>query len=343
MRSQVWRWVRWLTPLAVLVLLALVFRDELSFIGEATRALADAPLAPVAAAIACALLSIVCMAAVMQLLINVERPVAHLPQASAITLASNAWSTSIPGGPAVSAWLTFRVQRSWGASAGVCGWFFVVSGALSTVWLVLIGIAAVIFLGASLSLAALGVSLAVAVGTTLALYWATRNSELLKKWVRYVPERVRGKLISVIDEVSRIRMSAGRFALTALLSLLNRLFDLAVLYFSVWATSGEVPLSNPGLNQTTLAGVTLAFVMTKLAGAAQVTPGGVGTVEAIAAGTLVAGGLPLVDATAATLIYRGVSFALITAIGWVVYLATYAGRGFMIGAPQPDAAPRVSS
>ena len=216
----------------------------------------------------------------------------------------------------------------------MCGWFFVVSGALSTVWLVLIGIAAVIFLGASLSLTALGVSLALAVATTLALYWATRNPELLKSWVRYVPERVRGKLISVIDEVSRIRMSAGRFALTALLTLLNRLFDLAVLYFSVWATSGEVPLSNPGLNQTKLAGVTLAFVMTKLAGAAQVTPGGIGTVEPVATASLVASGLTLVDATAATLIYRIISFALITAIGWVVHLACYAGRGYMLGAPR---------
>ena len=80
-------------------------------------------------------------------------------------------------------------------------------------------------------------------------------------------------------------------------------------------------------------GVTLAFIMTKLAGAAQVTPGGVGTVEAAAVASLVAAGMTLIDATAATLIYRIISFVLITAIGWVVHVICYAGRGYMLGAP----------
>ena len=66
--------------------------------------------------------------------------------------------------------------------------------------------------------------------------------------------------------------------------------------------------------------------MTKLAGSAQVTPGGLGTVEPVAVGMLVAGGLSLADATAATVIYRAISFALVTAIGWIVYSAFYLGR-----------------
>ena len=63
-------------------------------------------------------------------------------------------------------------------------------------------------------------------------------------------------------------------------------------------------------------------------------PGGVGTVEAAAAASLVAAGMTLIDATAATLIYRIISFVLITAIGWVVHLTCYAGRGYMLGAPR---------
>ena len=39
-------------------------------------------------------------------------------------------------------------------------------------------------------------------------------------------------------------------------------------------------------------------------------------------------------ATAATLIYRIISFVLITAIGWVVHVICYAGRGYMLGAPR---------
>ena len=75
-----------------------------------------------------------------------------------------------------------------------------------------------------------------------------------------------------------------------------------------------------------LSGICLAFIMTKLAGSAQVTPGGLGTVEPVAVGMLVAAGLPLADATAVTVVYRAISFALITAIGWVVYGSIYAGR-----------------
>ncbi|SDL97301.1 hypothetical protein SAMN04488535_1428 [Corynebacterium mycetoides] len=333
MRDVYWRWLRWLAPLAGLALIAFVFRDELDFLGESWEVLRNASPAPVAAAVACSFASIIAMSAVMLLLINVEGRVATLPRTSAITLASNAWSVSIPGGPALSAWLTFRVQRSWGASAGVCGWFFVLSGAISTVWLVVIGIAAVMFLGAELSISALAVSLALAVVTTAFLYWATRHPAALTRWARHVPPRVRDRLVGVIEEVARIRISGTRFLAAAALSLLNRLFDLAIMYFAVWAVGGSAPTAVAGLNETTVAGVTLAFVMTKLAGSAQVTPGGVGTVEAVAAASLVAGGMTLVDATAAALIYRCVSFVLVAAAGWIVYAAAYAGRGYMLGKP----------
>ncbi|WP_284522596.1 flippase-like domain-containing protein [Corynebacterium aquatimens] len=84
-------------------------------------------------------------------------------------------------------------------------------------------------------------------------------------------------------------------------------------------------------------GVALAYIMTKLAGAAQFTPGGLGTVEPVAAGMLVAGGMTLVDATAATVIYRTISFAFITLVGWVIYAAVYAGRGYLVGIRLADA------
>nr|VDG64253.1 Uncharacterised protein [Streptococcus thermophilus] len=41
-------------------------------------------------------------------------------------------------------------------------------------------------------------------------------------------------------------------------------------------------------------------------------------------------------ATAATLVYRIISFAFITLIGWGIYLLVYAGKGFMLGRPQAN-------
>ena len=324
-------WIRWLAPVVVLVLLGVVFREQLPFLGQAFEALRHARPAPVAAAVVCAVLAILAMAAVMRILLTKDGVRVNMGNASAITLASNAWSTTVPGGPAISAWLTFKVHRSWGASVGLCGWFFVISGALSTVWMVVIGFAAVIFLGARLSVWALIGSLAVALAAIAGLFWAIYNPDVLRRWVRFLPERVRAKVVEVVDQLGSIRMTPGAFLAAAAFSLLNQLIDVATLYFSVTAVTGTLPGLTAGLNETTVQGVALAFIMTKLAGAAQVTPGGIGTVEPVATASLVASGLTLVDATAATLIYRIISFALITAIGWIIYLLVYAGKGFMLG------------
>lgn len=336
-RAQVMRWVRWLAPVALLALLVTAFWEELDFLADSWRALRRAVThapGPIAGAVVAAFGAIVAMAAVMKILLNVDTQRTDMARTTALTLGSNAWSTTLPGGPALSAWLTYRVQRSWGASTGLCGWFFVISGALSTVWMALIGLAAVLFLGADLSAATLCTSIALTVLVIVAMFWATRHPALLIRWTRFLPGSVRGKVADVITQVSQIRMTAGQFFSSAFCSLCNRLLDVVVFYFCVWSVVGDAPGLHAELNRASLMGVTLAFIMTKLAGAAQVTPGGVGTVEAAAAASLVAAGMTLVDATAATLIYRIISFVLITAIGWVVHIVCYAGRGYMLGAPR---------
>ena len=310
-------WLRWLAPVVLVVVVLVVLRDQMPFFGDAWRAVRSASPPPLLGTVVTALLALVAMAGVMQILLNVEGRITGVARTNAIVFASNAWSTTVPGGPALSAWLTYRVQRTWGASTGLCGWFFVVSGALSTVWLVLIGIVAVVLLGADLSVTSLVLSLVAAALTIAAVFWATLNPAVLKRWVRFLPSRVHERAVSVIDQVSAIRISAPAFAGAAGLSLCNRLLDLATMVCSVWAVSSS---------SISLSGICLAFIMTKLAGSAQVTPGGLGTVEPVAVGMLVAGGLSLADAAAATVIYRAISFALVTAIGWIVYSAVYLGR-----------------
>lgn len=310
-------WLRWIAPVVLVVVVLVALRDRMPFFGDAWRAVRSASPPPLLGTVVTALLALVAMAGVMQILLNVEGRITGVASTNAIVFASNAWSTTVPGGPALSAWLTYRVQRTWGASTGLCGWFFVVSGALSTVWLVLIGIVAVVLLGADLSVTSLVLSLVAAALTIAAVFWATLNPAVLKRWTRFLPDRVRERAVSVIDQVSAIRISAPAFAGTAGLSLCNRLLDLATMVCAVWAVSSS---------SISLSGICLAFIMTKLAGSAQVTPGGLGTVEPVAVGMLVSGGLSLADATAATVIYRAISFALVTAIGWIVYSAVYLGR-----------------
>ena len=243
MSANTWRqWLRWLAPVAILVLVLVVLRDHMPLFGEAWRAVGEASIGPLLVSVATAVLSLVAMSGVMQILLNVEGRITGVARTNAIVFASNAWSTTVPGGPALSAWLTFRVHRSWGASAGLCGWFFVLSGALSTVWMVLIGVVAVALLGAELSVWSLALSLAAAVATIAAVFWAMLNPAVLKRWVRFLPEKVHGRVVGVIDQVSAIRISARAFFAASGLSLANRLLDLATMVCSVWAVRHPVAL-----------------------------------------------------------------------------------------------------
>ena len=106
----------------------------------------------------------------------------------------------------------------------------------------------------------------------------------------------------------------------------NRLADAFTLYACVWAVTGTAPGLETAPDQTTVMGVLLAYTTAKLAGSTQVTPGGVGTVDAVIIATLVAVGMTAVDATGAALVYRLISFALATVVGWVIYFLAYAGR-----------------
>ena len=63
--------------------------------------------------------------------------------------AGNALSTTMPGGPVLSATFIYRQQRIWGASPVVASWQLVMSGVLQVVGLALLGLGGAFLLGAS--------------------------------------------------------------------------------------------------------------------------------------------------------------------------------------------------
>ena len=63
--------------------------------------------------------------------------------------AGNALSTTMPGGPVLSATFIYRQQRLWGASPVVASWQLVMSGVLQVVGLALLGLGGAFLLGAS--------------------------------------------------------------------------------------------------------------------------------------------------------------------------------------------------
>nr|WP_042622754.1 YbhN family protein [Corynebacterium marinum] len=331
------RWVRWLGPLVVLVILIVAFRDQLPFLGDGVRRLRDAEPAGVLLAVTAAFLALFAMAEVMRLLLDAGGTRVSPHRTTGLTIASNAWSTSLPGGPAFSAVFTYQVQRSWGASRLLCGWFLVLSSAVSTMWLVLIGVSGVFFLGARVSVWSLLITLAAMTALSWTVYWASHHPAQLERWIRtLLPALNRARrrpsgegvesAVSQIHQFDTFHLSRGRFLTVAGWSLLNRLIDAFTLYACVWAVTGTTPGLESAPDQTTVMGVLLAYTTAKLAGSAQVTPGGVGTVDAVIIATLVAVGMTAVDATGVAVVYRLISFALTTIVGWVIYFLSYAGR-----------------
>nr|WP_241228275.1 YbhN family protein [Corynebacterium hylobatis] len=331
------RWVRWLGPFVVLVILVVAFRDQLPFLGDGIRRLRNAEPAGVLVAVIATFLSLAAMAEVMRLLLGAGGTRVSPASATGLTLASNSWSTSLPGGPAFSAVLTYQVQRSWGASRLLCGWFLVLSSAVSTMWLVLIGVSGVFFLGAQVSVWSLLATLAAMTVLSWVVYWAANNPDHLERWTRALlpvfnrmlhraPDTGLEAVVNQLHQFDTVHLSRGRFAAVSGWSLLNRLFDALALYSCVWAITGTAPGLEATPDHTTVMGVMLAYTTAKLAGTAQVTPGGLGTVEAVIIATLVTAGMTAVDATGVALVYRLVSFALATIVGWVVYFLYFAGR-----------------
>ena len=234
--------------------------------------------------------------------------------------AGNALSTTMPGGPVLSATFIYRQQRIWGASPVVASWQLVMSGALQVVGLALLGLTGAFMLGASKNPLSLIFSLGGFIALILLAQAVATRPELidgigvrLLSWVN----SLRGKpadaglhkwreTLSQLESVSLSRRALGEaFGW----SLFNWIADVACLLFACFATGGH----------PSLAGVTVAYAAARAVGAIPLMPGGLLVVEAVLVPGLVSSGMTLASAISAMLIYRLISWIFISAIGWVVF------------------------
>lgn len=331
-------WVRWALSLLILGAILFFLRDHLEFLRRGIGEIRNADPLSVGLALLLLIASFVAMAEVMGILLRAGGVRPPRTATTALTFASNSWSATFPGGPALSAILTFQVQRTWGASVVLCSWFFVLSSALSTMWLVALGVSAVFFMGATLNLWSLLTSFVLMVGLSGLVYWGANHPDRMESLGRAVLHRSNrvlrrpvetgvDKLVEHISQLRTVTLSAGNFAAATTWSLLNRLLDAASLWLCVWAVTGELPWIEASPDNTSLAGVVLAYTTAKIVGSIQATPGGVGPVEAAYIATLVATGMTAVDAAGAVIIYRLLSFILMSLIGWVIYFMYFTPRG----------------
>jgi uncharacterized membrane protein YbhN (UPF0104 family) len=234
--------------------------------------------------------------------------------------AGNALSTTMPGGPVLSATFIYRQQRMWGASPVVASWQLVMSGVLQAVGLALLGLGGAFLLGASKNPLSLIFTLGGFVALLLLAQSVAANPQQIEgigakllSWVNSLRNKPSDtgleKWRETLEQLESVSLSRRALGTAFGWSLFNWIADVACLAFAAYAAGGH----------PSLAGLTVAYAAARAVGAIPLMPGGLLVVEAVLVPGLVSSGMTLASAISTMLIYRLVSWIFISAIGWVVF------------------------
>ncbi len=322
-RGKYW-WVRWV----ILGIVAIVLAVEVAL---GWRQLAKAWTSLYEANWWWLLASVVASAASMHSFAQIQRTLlrsagVHVKQlrSEAAFYAANSLSTTLPGGPVLSATFLFRQQRIWGASTVVASWQLVMAGVLQAVGLALLGLGGAFFLGAKNNPFSLLFTLGGFVALLILAQAVASRPELidgigcrLLSWVNSVRGRPADtglarwrETLMQLESVSLSRRDLG----TAFgWSMFNWIADVACLGFAAYAAG----------DHASVAGLTVAYAAARAVGTIPLMPGGLLVVEAVLVPGLVSSGMSLPNAISAMLIYRLISWLFISAIGWVVFFFVF--------------------
>ena len=318
-RARYW-WVRWVVLAVVVVVLAVEATLVWDQLAKAWHSVLSANWWWVTAAVVAAMMSMHSFAQIQRELLKAAGVRVHQWRSEAAFYAGNALSTTLPGGPVLSATFVYRQQRLWGASPLVASWQLVMSGALQVVGLALLGLGGAFLLGAKNN----PFSLLFTVGGFVVLL-------LLAQAVASRPEMIDGIGVRVLSWLNQLRgkptdtwldkwreilrqlesvsLTRRQLGIAFGWSLFNWVADVACLAFAAYAAGGR----------PSLAGLTVAYAAARAVGSIPLMPGGLLVVEAVLVPGLVSSGMTLPAAISAMLIYRLVSWIFISAIGWVVF------------------------
>ncbi|MCX2931857.1 YbhN family protein [Mycobacterium sp. CVI_P3] len=326
-RGKYW-WVRWAVLVVALIVLAVEATLVWDQLAKAWMSLTSANAWWVLAAIVVALASMHSFAQIQRTLLRSAGVIVHQWRSEAAFYAGNALSTTMPGGPVLSATFIYRQQRTWGASPVVASWQLVMSGALQIVGLALLGLGGAFLLGAKNNPFSLLFTLGGFIALVLLAQAVATRPELIDGigvrvlgWVN----SVRGKHADTglhkwretLRQLESVSLSRRELGVAFGWSYFNWVADVACLAFAAYAAGGK----------PSLAGITVAYAAARAVGSIPLMPGGLLVVEAVLVPGLVSSGMALPDAISAMLIYRLVSWIFISAIGWVVFFFMFRTEG----------------
>ncbi|SBS76784.1 conserved membrane hypothetical protein [uncultured Mycobacterium sp.] len=326
-RGKYW-WVRWAVLSVAVIVLAVEATLVWDQLAKAWKSLITANAWWVLAAIAAAMLSMHSFAQIQRTLLRSAGVIVHQWRSEAAFYAGNGLSTTMPGGPVLSATFVYRQQRLWGASPVVASWQLVMSGALQVVGLALLGLGGAFLLGAKNN----PFSLLFTLGGFIALLLLAQAVATRPELIDGIGARVLGWVNSVrgkpadtglrkwretLAQLESVSLSRRTLGVAFSWSFFNWVCDVACLAFAAYAAGG----------MPSLAGLTVAYAAARAVGSIPLMPGGLLVVEAVLVPGLVSSGMALPAAISAMLIYRLVSWIFISTIGWVVFFFMFRTEG----------------
>ncbi|CAN5747503.1 YbhN family protein [soil metagenome] len=318
-RGKYW-WLRWAIIGVAIVVLAVEATLVWDQLAKAWKSLLTANWWWVLAAVFAALMSMHSFAQIQRTLLRSAGVHVKQLRSEAAFYAGNSLSTTLPGGPVLSATFMYRQQRIWGASPVVASWQLVMSGALQVAGLALLGLGGAFLLGAKNNPFSLLFTLGGFIALLLLAQAVASRPDLIDGiGVRVLSwfNQVRGKPADtgldkwreMLEQLESVSLTRRQLGLAFGWSLFNWVADVACLALAAYAAGGK----------PSLAGLTVAYAAARAVGSIPLMPGGLLVVEAVLVPGLVSSGMTLPAAISAMLIYRLVSWIFIAAIGWVVF------------------------
>jgi len=214
----------------------------------------------------------------------------------------------------------FRWYRRFGADDAIAAWTLVgagVAAALSLALLAAAGAAVAAELGASLGLVPVIVGVLVVTIAVAALFVYERPLALAVNWGVRVCRRLTGRphgdvveqIDRVIEQITVVRLNWRSMGEVLAWGLASWLLDCACFAMTFLAIGAAIPWK----------GLLLAYGAGQLAANLPITPGGLGAVEGSITIALVFFGGSRTTTVDAVLIYRLISFWLVTLVGWVAW------------------------
>ncbi|MEO3759030.1 YbhN family protein [Mycobacterium sp. B14F4] len=318
-RGKHW-WLRWtILAVAVVVLtveLGLVW-DQLA---KAWHSLYTADWWWALAAVGAALASMHFFGDIQRKLLRSAGVPVRQWRSQAAFYAGNSLSTTLPGGPVLSATFIYRQQRLWGATPVIASWQLVMSGALQVISLTLLGLGSAFFLGARHNPFSLIFTLGGFIMLILLAQTVASRPDLLDgvgvrvlSWVNYLRAKPAhnglGKWRETLEQLESVKLSQRQLGVAFVWSMFTLVTGVGTLLCACYAAGGK----------PSLLGVIVAYVAARAVGSIPLMPGGLLVVEAVLVPGLVSSGMTLASAISAMLIYRLISWIFIAAIGWAVF------------------------